>query len=372
MTRVKGKFLGIAPGGTFSGFEKSFFRALEMQGWLYKPLVVEVPFFKVLCVLYGFNFKKSIWGWKRDYLYNASIRAFRKKSKFAKSGVTKKSDQIDFIYQIGALWNPIPDKFSKPFILTVDYTPKLSERRKSEWKRMPGKESSFWEKEVKELFGKANIICAVTKNAKNSIIDDYGIPESKVKVVGPGISASHYDASPDQFPDYDSKRILFIGKGFKGKGLDTLLEAFKRVRLEIPDAVLTIAGPSVEIGGEGVEYLGRIREPEKVKDLYYRSCVFAMPSIFEPVGQVFLEAMSCHLPCIGTTLDAMPELIEDGVTGYTIQPGNSKDLADKLIYLILHPEVADKMGSAGYEKYQKEFVWGVVGRKLDMAIESII
>lgn len=73
------KFLGIAPGcGTFSGFEKSFFKAIQNQGWSYSRLEVELNYLKYFCALKSFSLNKSYWGVKRDRCYHASILAHKK------------------------------------------------------------------------------------------------------------------------------------------------------------------------------------------------------------------------------------------------------------------------------------------------------
>lgn len=369
--KIEKKFVAVAPTGVFSGFERTFFESIMPYHGRPLYINVEIPYFKLLCTIKSFYPKKAIWGTRRDKLYHTSMNAFKKKSVFAKQKIGKLNEQYDFIYQIGTLWNPIPLNVDKPFVLSVDYTSKLSEKRNSEWKRKE-KEKYFWISEEKKIYNRANVICATTQNAKKSLVNDYDIPESKIHVVGPGISAPYDILEEDKIPAYDSKKIVFVGKGYKGKGLDTLIKAFKIVRREVVDSTLTIIGPSTKIHGKGINFIDRIKDKNIVKQHYYKSAVFVMPSIFEPVGQVFLEAMSCKLPCIGTTLDAMPELIEDNYTGFTIKPGDYKILADHLIYLLNNPAIGQKMGINGYNKLKNEYTWEIVGGKISRAINSML
>lgn len=362
------KILGVAPKGTFSGFENTFFNAIRQREIDIDTLHVELKLFKLLCTLFTIRLDKSTWGLKRDLAYNTSIKAFEFKSNYVQNYLLKSKNKYDAIYQIGGLWNPLPNESDIPLILSIDYTSLLSEIRGSEWKRSQGAERDFWIKSEKALFDRANMICATTHNAKNSLVRDYNVSSDKICVVGPGVSHPYDIFEPTRLPDYCSKRILFVGKGFLGKGLDTLLKAFEIVKNRVPQAILTIIGPSVEINGNGIEYIGRVSDKEIVKEWYYKSALFAMPSIFEPVGQVFLEAMSCKLPCIGTTLDAMPELIEDSVTGYTVSPGNHLELADRILSIISSPDNAATMGRAGFDKLMNEFTWDVVGGKIQKCI----
>jgi glycosyltransferase involved in cell wall biosynthesis len=83
---------------------------------------------------------------------------------------------------------------------------------------------------------------------------------------------------------------------------------------------------------------------------------------------VFLEAMSCGLPCIGSTVDAMPELIEDGTTGYVVAPGDAEALAERMTRVISDPALAKRLGSAGAERLRARFTWPDVGRRI---LESV-
>lgn len=365
------RLLGLSPKGTFSGFEISFFRAIEAQGAQIRRIEVELPLFKLLCTFTSFSPNKKKWATERDLQYHTSIAAFKNKSAFAQKKVAQWQDGTDAIYQVGSLWNPVSGMVSRPFFLQVDYTSRLSKKRNSEWKRKPGAEEDFWVKQEKKLYETAEIVFTTTENARRSIIMDYSVSPDKVITVGAGICPPYDELEPNRFPGYGTRKILFVGKGFKGKGLDTLLEAFLTVRKHIPDAQLTIVGPTEEnVGGDGVNYLGRIAERNTVRDIYYQHSLFVMPSRFEPLGQVFLEAMSCQLPCIGTTIDAMPEIIDHNKTGFTIEPGDSKRLAEYIVKVLDDPQLAAQMGRAGFLKLQKKYTWEVVGKKIYDLIKS--
>jgi len=367
------KLLGLSPKGTFSGFETSFFNSIEAQGAQIRRVEVELPIFKLLSTLISFHPDKKRWGTRRDIRYHTSIAAFKKKSAFTQRKVLQLQDSFDAIYQIGGLWNPIGSKVTKPFFTQVDYTSFLSKKRNSEWKRKPGIEEDFWISQEKKLYDTAEIILTTTENARRSIVVDYGVQPEKVITVGAGVSPPYDQFEAKRSPRYDSCKILFVGKGFVGKGLDTLLEAFSSVKERLPNARLTIVGPTDEnIGGEGVTYLGRIADRNRVRELYWEHSLFVMPSRFEPLGQVFLEAMSCHLPCIGTTVDAMPEIIDHNRTGYTIEPGDANRLAEYILRVLKDPQLAAQMGQAGFRKLQMQYTWDVVGKKIYNLIKSLL
>ncbi len=355
--------LGLAPAGTFSGFEKTFFQALIEKGATVNRNSVESPAFRLACAVAGWHPRKSQWGLRLNRNYHTSIRAFRLKSRIARKLVEAQMGSSDLVYQIGGLWNP--ECSSRiPLVLQVDYTSLLSKRRGSEWQRTPGRCQEFWIEQETRLFGDATKILTTTENARQSIINDYGISPNKITTVGAGVSAPYDQLDSERKPDYASRRILFVGKGYVGKGLDTLLEALPIVRKSIPDARLTVIGPNQTVTGSGVDYLGRISDRDQVRQKYYQHAVFCMPSRFEPLGQVFLEAMSCQLPCIGTNVDAMPELIQHNQTGYVIEPGDASQLSRHLISLLSNPADAARIGMAGFDRLRTQYTWPAVGNRI--------
>jgi len=130
---------------------------------------------------------------------------------------------------------------------------------------------------------------------------------------------------------FRAKNILFVGIDWKRKGGPVLLEAFRRVRHAHPEATLTIVGRSPEVTQPGVEVVGRLPLIEVAR--YYRSAsIFCLPTLNEPFGLVLLEAFSYGLPIVATRIGAIPEIVEDGESGYLVGPQNTDELADRLIY----------------------------------------
>lgn len=369
------RIIGLAPRGVFSGFETSFFRALLSQGATMDSVAIEAPFFKLLCTALAVYPVKRVWGLRRDRFYYLSPTGFRLKSRAAAAALRREEDKHDLIYQVGSLWNPLLERPSPlPLILQVDYTTVLANRRNAEWKVENPRQLDFWLTEERRLYRNAAVILTTTENARRSIVEDYQVDPQHVVTVGAGVSPPYdrFDDEEQRTPDYAGKRILFVGKGFKGKGLDTLLDAFTLLRKTVSEARLTVVGPTQHITGENVDYLGRIADRNAVRELYFQHSVFAMPSLFEPLGQVFLEAMSCRLPCIGTTLDAMPEMILDGKTGYTIEPSDVETLAERLRQLVLDPQLARQMGEAGFARLRERFTWDTVGAAIMRQCQNLL
>jgi glycosyltransferase involved in cell wall biosynthesis len=227
----------------------------------------------------------------------------------------------------------------------------------------------------RSLYSRLDLILPMSRWLADSFVRDNGVPASKIVPVGAGVNLPRIRELVDK--DYSAPRILFVGKGFERKGGPGLLRAFARVRREIPDAELTIIGSELPDPPAGVRCPGFISKSdpggfERLLDEYARATVFTMPSLYEPYGIVFAEAMAHRLPCIGTDICAMPEIIRHGETGYNVPVADDEALADRLIELLRDPLACREMGNAGYDKYTREHTWEAVTGRMCDAIASIL
>lgn len=152
------------------------------------------------------------------------------------------------------------------------------------------------------------------------------------------------------------------------KGSIHVVRALKLVIEQVPDARLMVIGQSVgkscqemleEARKLGVEqrivFTGWITG-EELKKAYYLADVVVTPAIYPvPFPTVNLEAMACKKPLVVTCFGGSPELVQDGISGYVVNPYDVKVMAEKIIYLLKNPEVAKRMGLAGYQRVQENF-----------------
>lgn len=184
-----------------------------------------------------------------------------------------------------------------------------------------------------------------------------------VEVSHTGIDVSDWQASPELVDDFKKKhnlhgkRIVFFGGRISGhKGLEQISLAMEKVKQEIPEAFLLIAGGK-EIGWlEGLE----------LKAAYAASDIVAVPSVYlDPLPRSVLEAMASKKPVIGTKFGGTPELIQEGKTGFIVNPFDIDQFAGKIVYLLKNPEIAERFGQAGYELAKTHF-------NLDSQVKQII
>jgi glycosyltransferase involved in cell wall biosynthesis len=143
-----------------------------------------------------------------------------------------------------------------------------------------------------------------------------------------------------------------------------------------PDAQLVVVGPREvdEPLPPGVVLHARIDRstPEGEQeyiDLFRRATAFVMPSLYEPFGIVFVEAMAFGLPCVVADRCAMPEIVDDGTTGRVVDPMDPDALAAALLELA-DPAVARRMGDAARRRMEERFTWDVVAGRVLAELEA--
>lgn len=158
------------------------------------------------------------------------------------------------------------------------------------------------------------------------------------------------------------RRLLFVGYLDESKGVEPLLQAFRRVRQRLPRAQLDIVGDG-PAGGElrkrrvgmeeGVRFHGEIPH-EDVPAFYQRSHVVAVPSQIPETGPfTALEAMSTGRPVVGSNVGGIVEVVQDGRTGFLVEPSDTEGLAERIGWLLENPSEASRMGVEGRRRAEE-------------------
>ena len=167
--------------------------------------------------------------------------------------------------------------------------------------------------------------------------------------------------------------ILHVGRMVSGeryKGQESLLAAFPQVIDRFPGAQLVLAGRGDDmqrLKNMAREFSANIQAriffpgyvPDDLLDRIYQQCyVFAMPSIGEGFGLVYLEAMMRAKACLGGRVDATPCVVREGSTGLLVDdPRSPEQVADALNWFLAHPEETRLMGSAGYDLVRSYYLF---------------
>ncbi len=272
----------------------------------------------------------------------------------------------DLVLQNGALFAPgLPPPY--PYALLCDHTRALAQATPA-WPAAgvarPLDYGPGWFAREGALYRGAVAVACFSENAARSMVRDYGVDPSRVEVVGGGANVF-----PEQAPRRDDGRtIVFVGKEFERKGGHVLLDAFARVRRAFPKARLLVAGPPVPRHAiPGVAFLGFV-PLEELPALLAQATAFALPTLAEPFGIAFLDAMACGVPCVGTRIGAVPEIVRDGATGFLVPPGDAGALADALVRLLADPSGARAMGARGRAWVSAGALWSHVATRLERVL----
>jgi glycosyltransferase involved in cell wall biosynthesis len=181
------------------------------------------------------------------------------------------------------------------------------------------------------------------------------------------------------------KKILYTGRIELRKGALVLLKAMEHVIKEDEGVELIIAGghhvsipqkmidKALDSGGlrEHVKLLGHVERYQTI-DLYNECDIFAVPSYYETFCISAAEAMACAKPVVGTSGTALPELVENGVTGLLVPLGDDRALADALLKLLNDDELAREMGEVGRGKVLREYQPSFIADKTLKFYEAMI
>ncbi|GJM24583.1 MAG: hypothetical protein DHS20C16_09980 [Phycisphaerae bacterium] len=226
-----------------------------------------------------------------------------------------------------------------------------------------------WLPTEKALIQQAAMVFTMSRHVTDSLIEFYSIPSERVQCVGAGFNARRQDS--DIETPARTKSILFVGLDWERKGGPQLVEAFARVRKTQPDAKLVVVGCEPDVKVDGVEVLGVV-PIERVGDLMSEACCFCMPSLREPFGLVYLEAMNAGLPVVALNLGAPRDLVENGETGFLVEPNDIAGLAGALEKIVANLEVCAMMGSRARDNVSANYTWELTQERMAAAMREVM
>lgn len=336
---------------------------------------------KLITALRSFAYPRRRW-WVR---YHLGAMGFRIRCRNAERLFSAHRENIDVVVQIGATFEVAATR-GVPYVLFCDSNIELAREGIasgfSDANHLGPKElEAVWERE-RRFYQRVSRIFTMSDRLRRTFIETFSIPQERVQTVYPGpnlrVGAVQQGAVS---AERSSPTVLFIGRDFERKGGNELLRAFERVRLQMPEARLVLIGPGVRPAtlppdSPGIDFWGYVDTSspvgrEKLASAYAGARVFCLPTRFEPFGIVFLEAMRYALPCVGPRLWAVPEIVEDGVTGLLFAPDDVDGLASCLLELLQSPERAVQMGAAGRRRLESQFSWDLLAETMEHALRDL-
>ncbi|HLY49663.1 MAG TPA: glycosyltransferase, partial [Solirubrobacteraceae bacterium] len=179
-----------------------------------------------------------------------------------------------------------------------------------------------------------------------------------------------------QRPMGETMRIVFVGQAVERKGLPLLLRAFEALREHVP-CELTVIGPTEEelkpllLDPRDVRSLGKVSDETKWQELE-RADVLCAPSLRgESFGMVLTEAFAAGTPVVASNIAGYRDVVEDGVDGILVAPGDAQALAETLRELYHEPQARSAMALAAVQHVER-FAWPHVAEEVLGAYEDAI
>jgi starch synthase len=219
------------------------------------------------------------------------------------------------------------------------------------------------------------------------------VDPERVAIIYNGIDPNEYRRDPKtdvlERHGIDPNRpyVVFVGRVTRQKGIVHLLEAARHFEPGVSLVLCAGEADTEDLKKEVEDLVSELRQsrggviwiqkmmprPELIQVLSHAR-VFACPSIYEPFGIVNLEAMACGAPVVASAVGGIPEVVEDGATGFLVpfEPDGTpmgsprdreafaKQLAARINQLVADPTLAQKFGAAGRARVEDKFSWAAI------------
>ncbi len=188
----------------------------------------------------------------------------------------------------------------------------------------------------------------------------YGVHKEKITVLPEPVDVERFSAAREErsSPEEGGCTFLYVGRLWRGKGLDNLFDAYQAVAARAPGVSLVLAGDGVDEARyrARASSLSRVRfagflEGDRLPQLYANADVLVFPTLGDPYGHVVQEAMASKLPVISTTSAGdISERVRHRESGLVVAPADTRALTNAMLSLATDPATCRSMGEAGYER----------------------
>jgi glycosyltransferase involved in cell wall biosynthesis len=250
----------------------------------------------------------------------------------------------------------------------------------------------------------AERVIATAPQEKADLTTAYGADPSRIQVIPCGVDLELFRPIPRQearayacIPD-DRFLLTFVGRLEKRKGVDTMLEAMGMLLSERPNlplhAVIVGGHPKdqdpAEISEPEAQEQRRFREimgrygiedrvaftgglPQRLLHNYYSAAdVTVIPSYYEPFGMTALEALACGSSVIASRVGGLKTTVKEGEIGLQFEARNPQDLADRIGYLLEHPEVNARLRQNARPYVERHYSWRAVSERVAAAYQEVL
>lgn len=236
---------------------------------------------------------------------------------------------------------------------------------------------------VREKIEAASFICAIGNYCRSQLMKLSDPCHWDKFVISPlGVDSDIFRKAPALGAKPSAFRILCVGRLVPSKGQALLLEAVKMIRAMGLSVEVTLAGDgpdrrrlesaASDMGiSDCCRFLGAVN-PDRIRELYEAADLFVLPSFAEGIPVVLMEAMAMELPCVSTTVNGIPELIESGRSGLLVPPSDAHSLCQAILTLMDDGDYRRSLASAGRGRVLEHYNLGSNIARLETIFRSRI
>lgn len=236
----------------------------------------------------------------------------------------------------------------------------------------------------------SNQLIAVSEAVQCHIAEKTGISSSKIEVIKNGVDFNQFSENSNDALAFKRELKLpenghvvgVVGRISEQKAQDDFIKAAKQIKAAVPNTIFLIVGETgnealrnrlknliVELGLEKeVIFTGYIAKIQKVFSILD---VLVMPSLWEGLPLILVEAMVFSTAIVATNIAPISEVVIENKTALLVPPSQPSALASKVIHLLNHPEEAKEMSANG-RKRALSFTWDRAGLQLEQVYEKLL
>jgi len=245
------------------------------------------------------------------------------------------------------------------------------------------------------MWRKADRLIAVCTSVADELNAYYSIPKERIRIVFNGVDPETFKPSPDkqrfrrELGVEGDPVVLFVGHFGLRKGSHLLLKAAPAVLERFPRSQFVLVGGTPSFLGSDVHwkvlqdlvtqssiskhvrFVGTVPY-DKVIRYYLAADLFVLPTLYEGLPKVVLEAMACGLPVVTTRVSGNTDAVVDGETGVLIEPRSVGQLRVAMLDLLSDSELMAKMGSRGRRRVLEQFTWERAAKRVSEVYGEIL
>lgn len=225
---------------------------------------------------------------------------------------------------------------------------------------------------------KSDIIICPCNDLKKNITKYCFIKENSIKVILNGIDISTYNnfiTKNTELKKYKltpNNYILFIGRLDPIKGITSLINAFNQISANNPTLQLAIVGSGpqeknlkkISEKNERIHFLGHISDNEEKIALYKNAVCLVLPSFYEAIPMVILEAMAAGIPVIASRVGGIPDIVHNEKNGFLIKPGDPNNIAERIQNILDNPELRNRIIQTNISTAKTRFGYDVMATQV--------